>query len=113
MHVGVTHLTGSHGVAGDTGTARNAVPANTRFVCGGCLGTLPVENVARLVKLEKTRVILFSVVAWASSVRGWHKAKTTFLAVGHIRSNLLIPSVRQSVWPEAIVCISIATRCRR
>ncbi len=68
MHVGVTHLAGSHGVAGDTDTARNAVPANTLFVCGGCLGTLPVENVARLVKLERTRVILFSVAKTASGV---------------------------------------------
>ena len=41
---GVTHLTGSHGVAGDTGTARSAVPTNALFVCGGPLGTLPVEN---------------------------------------------------------------------
>ena len=33
-----------HGVAGDTGTARSAVPTNTLFVCGGSLGTLLVEK---------------------------------------------------------------------
>ena len=44
MHVSVTHLTDFHGVAGDTGNARSAVPTNTLFVCGGSLGTLLVEK---------------------------------------------------------------------
>jgi hypothetical protein len=64
MHVGVTHLTGSHGVVGNTGTARSAVPTNTLFVCGGCLGTLPVENVASRVKpvSERTRLFFSTLV---------------------------------------------------